>query len=163
MISLIVATGENRVIGANGSIPWRMPGDMAFFKATTMGKPVIMGRKTWESLPKPLPGRLNIVVTRNAEYQAQGATVVTGLSEALAVAGAVEEAVVIGGAQLYEAALPLAGKAYVTEIHHSFEGDTWFPELDKGEWLLDEEKRFESDEKNPYAYTVRTYLKANQE
>lgn len=161
MISLIVATGENRVIGANGSIPWRMPGDMAFFKATTMGKPVIMGRKTWESLPKPLPSRLNIVVTRNVTYQAEGATVVTGLQEALAVAGAAEEAVVIGGAQLYEVVLPLADKAYVTEIHHSFDGDTWFPELDQAQWKLDEEKRFESDEKNPYAYTVRTYLKAS--
>jgi dihydrofolate reductase len=136
-LALVVAMAENRVIGKSGTLPWRIPEDMKWFREITMGKPCIMGRKTWESLPKkPLPGRLNIVVTRDRAYEAAGATVVTSLDAAVAVAtqeGA-EEVAVIGGAQIYAEALKRAERIYLTRVHAAIEGDVVFPPIDSTAW-----------------------------
>lgn len=130
-LSLIVAYARNRVIGHRNQLPWRLPPDLAHFKRTTVGQPIIMGRHTWESLPKALPGRLNIVVSRNAAYAAPGATVVTSLDAALQACAAAgyDHAFVIGGEQLYRLALPLAARVIATEIDTEVEGDAWFPPL----------------------------------
>lgn len=130
MISLIVAHDENRVIGANNAMPWHLPGDLQYFKAQTMGKPMIMGRKTFESIGRPLPGRRNIVITRNKLYEAEGIELATSLEEALKLAGAVPEIMVIGGEEIFTQALPLADRLYITQIAHQFEGDTYFPAYD---------------------------------
>ena len=138
MISLIAAVARNRVIGKDNRLLWHLPEDLRHFRALTHGKPVIMGRKTWESLRpafRPLPGRLNIVVSRDPAYAAPGATLAASLEEALAKVGAAEEAFVIGGADLYRQALPLAERVYLTEIDADFAGDAHFPELPAGEWM----------------------------
>ncbi|MDD3354191.1 dihydrofolate reductase [Zoogloea sp.] len=137
VIALIAACARGGVIGLDNRLPWHLPEDMKFFRETTRGKPVIMGRKTWESLPgafRPLPGRRNIVVSRNAGYQADGATVAGGLSEALAAAGAADTVFVIGGAELYRQALPMADRLYLTEIDEDFAGDACFPEFATEHW-----------------------------
>lgn len=133
-ISLIVARARNGVIGRDGGLPWKIPGELAHFKRTTMGHPIVMGRKTWESLGRPLPGRRNIVVTRNARYVAPGAEVVTSLPAALALCAGADEVFVIGGAELYAQALPLARRAIVTEIDADYDGDAHFPALDPAQW-----------------------------
>jgi dihydrofolate reductase len=134
-LNLIVAHAHDGVIGAGGSIPWRVPGEMAYFKQITLGHPILMGRKTWESLPrKPLPGRRNLVVTRNPAFVAPGAEVVTSLEAALARCADASEAFVIGGAELFAQALPRVQRAYVTEIDADFAGDTFFPTLDPAQW-----------------------------
>jgi dihydrofolate reductase len=136
LLTLIAAVASNRVIGIDNRLPWHLPEDLRHFKALTTGHAVIMGRKTWESLPekfRPLPGRRNVVVTRNASYRAAGAEVVTSLPAALAAAGD-GEAFVIGGAELYAAALPLADRLQLTEIGAAFEGDSRFPVIDPGRW-----------------------------
>jgi dihydrofolate reductase len=136
-LALVVAMAENRVIGKGGTLPWRIPEDMKWFRAITMGKPCIMGRKTWESLPKrPLPGRINIVVTRDLAYQAAGAVVVTSLAEAISVAAqeSPDEIIVIGGAQIYSEALKRADRIYLTRVHKAFDGDVFFPALDEADW-----------------------------
>jgi dihydrofolate reductase len=137
IIALIVAVAENGVIGRDNALPWRIPEDMKWFKARTMGKPCIMGRKTWESFPKrPLPGRTNIVVTRHAGYRAEGAVVVPSLRAALDVAAGEEpdEIMVLGGAEIYALALPLAERIYFTRVHLAAAGDAVFPELDRSAW-----------------------------
>jgi len=134
-LSLIVAIAENGVIGASGGLPWRLPEDMKRFKALTMSKPVIMGRKTWESLPKrPLPGRQNIVISRKPDYAAEGARVVPDLDSALWAAAAVEEVMIIGGAEIYALALPKADRIYLTEVAARPLGDTVFPSFDRAAW-----------------------------
>jgi dihydrofolate reductase len=136
ILSLIAAVARNGVIGLDNRLPWHLPADLKHFKALTLGHAVIMGRKTWESLPanfRPLPGRRNIVVTRDGSYQAAGATVATSLPAAIAAAEN-SEAFVIGGAELYAAALPLADRLQLTEIDADFEGDTHFPAFDSREW-----------------------------
>jgi dihydrofolate reductase len=138
VIALIVAVAENGVIGRDGKLPWRIPEDMKWFRERTAGRPMIMGRKTWESFPKrPLPGRTNIVITRDASYKAEGAAVVTSLEAALDVARgeAPKEIIVIGGAEIYRAALPLAGRIYLTSVHGESAGDTHFPALNRDEWV----------------------------
>lgn len=134
VVSLIAAMDRRRLIGRDNALPWRLPEDLRHFKATTLGKPVIMGRKTWESLGRPLPERRNIVVSRNAGYAAAGAELAASLPAALALAGDVDEAFVIGGAELYRQALPLAQRLYLTEIDAEFAGDAWFPEFAAAEW-----------------------------
>jgi dihydrofolate reductase len=137
VIALIVAVAENGVIGRDGTLPWRIPEDMKWFKASTEGRPLIMGRKTWESLPRrPLPGRTNIVVTRNNHYRAEGAVVVVALEAAIEVAlgEEPEEIMVIGGAEIYRAALPLARRIYLTSVHGEIAGDTHFPAIDRADW-----------------------------
>jgi dihydrofolate reductase len=131
-LGLIFARAANGVIGKDGGLPWHLPQDLAHFRRKTMGRPVIMGRKTWDSLPpkfRPLPGRVNIVVTRNARWRAEGAQVAGSLPQAIALCGDVDEAWVIGGAQLYAQALSLASVAEVTQIHADFEGDARAPDL----------------------------------
>jgi dihydrofolate reductase len=137
VIALIVAVAENGVIGRDGKLPWRISEDMKWFRERTAGRPLIMGRKTWESFPKrPLPGRTNIVITRDASYKAEGAVVVTSLERALDVAYGEEpaEIMVIGGAEVYRAALPLARRIYLTNVHGEIEGDTHFPPIDRAAW-----------------------------
>lgn len=136
ILTLIAAVARNGVIGMDNRLPWHLPADLKHFKELTTGHAVIMGRKTWESLPekfRPLPGRRNIVVTRNGDYCAKGATVSMSLPDALAAAGG-DEAFVIGGAELYKAALPLADRLQLTEIDAAYEGDTWFPAIDTSVW-----------------------------
>ncbi len=137
MISLIAAVAGNHAIGKDGQLLWHLPEDMRYFRETTRGKPVIMGRKTWESLPdsfRPLPGRHNIVVSRNPAYQAPGATLAGSLEEALRAAGEADEVFVIGGAELYRQAFPVACRLYLTEIAQDFAGDAFFPEVLPENW-----------------------------
>ena len=135
ILSLVVAMAENRVIGRDGDLPWRLPEDLKHFKRVTMGKPVIMGRKTWDSLyVKPLPGRRNIVVTRNPAFSADGAEATGSIEDALALVDGDEEAMVIGGATLFEAALTSAQRFHLTEVHAEIEGDTRFPAFDRTSW-----------------------------
>lgn len=139
MISLILARANDGIIGRDGTLPWRLPEDMHRFKTLTMGKPCVMGRKTWDGLPekfRPLPGRANIVVTRDAEFSAAGASVVHSLEEALARANTGgEEVMVIGGAEMYTAALPFAERVYLTEIHARYRGDAVAPIFVPGQWV----------------------------
>ncbi|MNM44836.1 Dihydrofolate reductase type 3 [compost metagenome] len=141
-LSLIAALGENRVIGVDNSMPWHLPGDFKYFKATTLGKPIIMGRKTWDSLGRPLPGRLNIVVSRQTDLLLEGAEVYPSLEAAVVRAEewakeqGVDELMLIGGAQLYAQGLAQADRLYLTRVALSPEGDAWFPEFDLNEWKL---------------------------
>lgn len=150
-ISIIAALAQNRVIGRGNGMPWRLPADLRHFRALTLGKPVIMGRRTYESLGRPLPERENIVVTRNSDFRAPGCLVAHDLGQALAAAGEAPEAMIIGGANLYAQALPLAGRMYLTLVHAWFLGDTRFPEYAEAEWRLAESSRRAPDAKNPYA------------
>ena len=137
IISLIAALASNRAIGKDNALLWHLPEDMRHFRETTRGKPVIMGRKTWESLPesfRPLPGRHNIVVSRDPAYQASGATLVRSFEDAVQQAADEEEVFVIGGGELYSQALPLASRLYLTEIAQSFDGDVFFPEVPPQDW-----------------------------
>ena len=149
IISLIWAMAENRVIGIANRLPWKLPADMQWFRKQTMGKPIIMGRKTFESFgAKPLPGRTNIIITHTQTYKAEGAVVVHSIDEALLAAGDVEEVMIIGGASFYEQMLPMADRLYVTQVQSSFEGDAWFPEVDFSLWREVERHEHEADEKN---------------
>lgn len=152
-VSFIVAMAENRVIGRDNQLPWQLSADLKHFKALTMGKPVIMGRKTWESIGRPLPGRTNIVVTRDPRYTADGCVVVHSIDAALQACSGSEEVMVIGGAEFYRQVLPEASTLYLTLVHDEFEGDAFFPELDRREWREIEREDFESDDKNPHAYS----------
>ena len=137
MLSIIAAVARNGVIGKDNQLLWHLPEDMRHFRETTRGKPVIMGRKTWESLPdafRPLPGRNNIVVSRNPAYQPARATLASTLNDAILKAGDAEEVFVIGGAELYRLALPIADRLYLTEIDQDFEGDVYFPDIEEGNW-----------------------------
>ena len=133
-LTLILARARNGVIGASGGLPWRLPEDLAFFKRTTMGHPIVMGRKTWESIGRPLPGRRSIIVTRDRSYAAAGAEVVHSLDGAISLCAGSDEIFVIGGAQLYEDALPHAGRLLLTEIDADFEGDTFLPAPSAAQW-----------------------------
>jgi dihydrofolate reductase len=155
-ISIIAAMADNRVIGRDNALPWRLPADLQHFKALTIGKPIVMGRKTWESLPGLLPDRPHIVVTNNPAYGADGCTVVNSLDAALDAAGEVPEIMVVGGALLYQQALPLAQLIYLTLVHTVVEGDTLFPEFDMDMWHELERVQHPSDENNPYPYTFIT-------
>lgn len=158
-LSLIVAMDQNRLIGSNNALPWHLPADLAFFKRTTMGKPILMGRKTHQSIGKPLPGRRNIVISRDPGFLAHGCETVLGLEQALEIAGSAEEIMLIGGASLYRLALPRVDQMYVTEIHHVFSGDTWFPEIDEQEWQQKFREDFEADHSNPYPYSLIKFVR----
>jgi dihydrofolate reductase len=134
LVTLVVAAAANGVIGAGGKLPWHLPADLKHFKSKTLGRPVVMGRRTYESIGRPLPGRLNIVVTRQAGYAAPGCTVVGSLDAAFAAAGEAAEVCMIGGGELYREVLPRADRVELTEIHAAFEGDAHFPPLDRGQW-----------------------------
>ncbi|MES2512057.1 MAG: dihydrofolate reductase [Pseudomonadota bacterium] len=158
-VNMIYARAANGVIGKNNTIPWHLPEDMAHFKATTMGWPVIMGRKTWDSLPakfRPLPGRTNIVITRQNDWQAEGAKVATSVEDAISLAGNIEEVWVIGGAQIYELAEPLAERIEVTELAEDFEGDAFAPALGT-QWV--QAAREDQVSKNGLKFSFITYNK----
>lgn len=133
-LSLIAAMAKNRVIGRNNALPWHLPEDLKYFKATTLGKPILMGRKTFDSIGKPLPGRTSVVLTRNLEWSFDGCLVVSSVDDALAQLADREEVLVIGGAELYQQTLPRADRLYLTEIDADFEGDAWFPVFDLSQW-----------------------------
>lgn len=133
-ITLIAARARNGVIGRNNQMPWKILGEQAYFKRMTMGNPIVMGRKTWESIGRPLPGRRNIVVTRDHGYAATGAEVARSLDEAISLAGDAEQVFIIGGAQMYAEAMPRASRVLLTEIDADFDGDTVMPPLDPAQW-----------------------------
>lgn len=159
-VSLIVAMSENRVIGRQNQMPWHLPDELKYFKRVTMGKPVLMGRNTFESIGKPLPGRDNIIITRNADYEADGISVVTSVEDALDLADSlsgndpIAEAMVIGGAQIFAATLPIADRLYLTEVHAIIDGDVFFPEFPRERWRVVARDEHAADAKNPYAYSV---------
>jgi dihydrofolate reductase len=152
-LSLIAAMAENRVIGRGNALPWRLPADLAHFKRLTLGKPILMGRRTWESLPGLLPHRTHVVITRNRDYRAEGAEVVHSLEQALEMFGAVDEVMVIGGGELYAQCLPRAARMHLTLVHAEVEGDTRFPAFDPADWVERGRESHPADERNPYPYT----------
>ncbi|MET2852436.1 type 3 dihydrofolate reductase [Vibrio owensii] len=150
IISMIAAMADNRIIGKDNQMPWHLPADFAWFKRCTMGKPVVMGRKTYESIGRPLPGRLNIVISRDASLSIEGVTTVTSIEQALEVAGEVEEVMIIGGGAIYAACLPMANKLYVTHIEAEIDGDTQFPDWGT-EFKETYSEAYQADEKNAYS------------
>lgn len=164
-VSLIAALAENGVIGRDNKLPWHLPNDLKYFKAATLGKPVIMGRKTWESLGRPLPGRTNIVVTRQRDYAPAGAKVVSSLDEALKLAeqialiDGIDECVVIGGAEIYAQALPRCDRLYLTEVHAQVDGDAHFPAFDHTQWREEKRERFAAEGPNPWDYSFVVYVR----
>jgi dihydrofolate reductase len=159
-LALICAMSENRVIGRDNGLPWHLSEDLKYFRRTTMGNCMIMGRNTWESIGRALPGRTSIVITSNAEYQAEGAEVVGSLEQAIERAEAVSketdstEAFVIGGAVLYQAALPLANTLHLTRVHAQVEGDTTLHEFDESNWKEISREQYQHDESNQYDYSI---------
>jgi dihydrofolate reductase len=154
ILSLVVAMARNRVIGRNNQLPWHLPAELAHFKRVTLGHPVVMGRRTYESIGKSLPGRLNIVVTRNPDFRAPGCTVVASLEAAWKAAGDAAEVSVIGGTSLFRAALPIADRIHLTEVQADIPGDTFFPEFDRGEWVETEVARHGADERHAHAFRI---------
>ena len=152
-ISLIFAASENNVIGKNNQLPWHLPADLKFFKNTTTGHHIIMGRKTYESVGKPLPNRTNVIITRDTNYQADGCVVVKSMEEALNVAKNDVEIFITGGGEIFKQAIPVANKIYFTKIHHSFEGDSYAPQIDPLIWKEIKREDHMPDEKNKYAYS----------
>ena len=157
MISLIVAMTENRVIGRDGDMPWHVSRDLRRFKRLTMDHHIVMGRKTYESIGRPLPGRTTVVLSRTASIDAEGVHVVGSLEEALEVAKADQEVFVTGGETVFGAALGMADRIYLTRLHVELTGDTFFPEVDWSQWELIEEAFHAADEKNDYDLTFQTY------
>ena len=157
VISLIVAASTNNVIGVDGDLPWRLSDDLKRFKRLTMGKPIVMGRRTWQSIGRALPGRQNIVLTRQADLAAKGCDVVASPAAALTAAGDAEEIMIIGGGQIYDLFFPKAARLYVTRVHTDIEGDAYFPELDTTQWQLIESEEHAADDVNEFAYEFRTY------
>jgi dihydrofolate reductase len=163
MISLLVAMDKNQLIGKDNDLPWRLPADLAYFKRVTMGHPIIMGRKTYDSIGRPLPGRENIIVTRDTSYKAEGCKVIHSIEEIVKMNQQTDqELFVIGGAEIFKEILPHSDRLYITEINEEFEGDTYFPAFDKAEWKVISEEQGIKDEKNPYDYTFLVYEKIPQ-
>ena len=157
MISIIVATSMNNVIGVQGDLPWKISDDLKRFKQLTLGKPIVMGRLTWESIGRPLPGRQNIVLTRQPDFAADGCDVVASPAAALAAAGDAEEIMIIGGGQIYELFLPKASRLHVTRVHTTVDGDAFFPEIDEASWQLVDREPHAADDVNQFAFEFRTY------
>jgi dihydrofolate reductase len=160
-ISIVVAASENNVIGKDNRLLWTLPNDMKFFKNTTWGMPVIMGRKTFESLGKPLTGRTNIIVTTRNNWHPEGAIVVSSLEAALEAARSTDalEAYIIGGGEIYRQSLPLCNRVYLTRVHTAIDGDTYFPELPAAEWTLHSRLDFPADAKHAFAYSFEVWDK----
>jgi len=154
IISLIAAMDENGVIGYKNKLPWNLPSELNYFRETTKGKPVVMGRKTHESIGRPMPERLNIIITRDKNYKTNNCIVVHSREDALKAAKGSNEIMVIGGAEIYRLFLPIANRLYVTKVHGAFKGDTYFPEFNENEWIKVKEKSFEKDNENKYSYTI---------
>ena len=162
-LALIWAMARNRTIGKDNQLPWRLPNDLKYFKQVTTGKCVIMGRKTYESLGKPLPNRENIVITRQADFPASGVHCVSSLEDAIALAQELsvalqqDEVIVMGGAQIYALALPMADRLYITHVHADVAGDTWFPEFDLHAWQQQHREEYPASGDNPYDYSFAVY------
>lgn len=156
-VSLIAAMAENRVIGRGGELPWRLPDDLRHFKQLTVDHTVIMGRKTFDEIKRPLDNRRNVVITRNKEFRPHGVTVVPSLKEALALGATEDEVFVIGGGEIFKTALPLASRIYLTVVHAKVEGDTYFPPFEEDAWVLSSEELHPADERHEYAFTFRRY------
>lgn len=158
-ISMAFAMAQNRVIGRDNALPWHLPKDLQYFKQITLGKPILMGRKTFDSIGRPLPGRPNIVITRNADWQHEGVHVVHSIDEALALGVElaeqkdVEELMVIGGSQIYTALLDRADRLYMTQVHGEVEGDDYFPAFSLDDWQQSSAEHHSADESNPYDYS----------
>jgi len=159
LITLIVAVADSGVIGRDNTLPWHLPEDLKRFKRLTMGKPMVMGRRTFESIGKPLPGRLNIVVTRDTNYRREGVTAVHDVDGALRAAGDAPEVMVIGGAELFRALLPRAGRIHLTRVHGNIEGDVMWPALDERDWAVVERETHAADERHAYAMTFEVWEK----
>lgn len=166
-VAMIAAVAENRVIGKAGGLPWRIPSDMAFFRRTTMGKPIVMGRKQFETVGKPLPGRTNIVVSRQPGYQPDGVLVIDDLAAAvehakvIAKADSIDEVVVIGGGEIYRAAMPHADRLYISHVAMAPDGDVLFPLIDPGEWKVIAEPEPPADPRDEASYAVKLYERWN--
>lgn len=152
-LAIIVATDEKGLIGRDNDLPWKLSADLQYFRKVTMGKPLVMGRTTHESIGRALPGRKNIVVTKNLTYQAEGCCVVHSVAEAIEACDEAEEVMVMGGASLYEQLLPQADRLYLTQVHASLEGDTWFPDWQRSEWQELSREDHLADDKNDYPYS----------
>ncbi|WP_419812251.1 dihydrofolate reductase [Bacterioplanoides sp.] len=169
-LSLIVALAQNHVIGRDNKLPWYLPNDLKYFKQVTLGKPVIMGRKTYESIGKPLPGRTNIIITRQTDYQPAGASdsvkvveslqAAQALAESIALIDGQSEAMIIGGAEIYTLALPLVDRMYLTEVHADVEGDAYFPQFERQGWHQVAGEDFSAEGPNPYDYSFNVYERA---
>ncbi|MGN1401060.1 MAG: dihydrofolate reductase [Bacillus sp. (in: firmicutes)] len=158
-ISLMVAMDENRVIGKDNTLPWRLPAELQYVKQTTMGHPLIMGRKNHEAIGRPLPGRRNIIMTRDENYLSEGCEVAHSVEDVFRLCEGEDEIFIFGGEQIYRLFLPYVTKMYITKIHHSFGGDTYFPEIDMDEWVEVSKVQGLKDEKNPYVYYYHVYVK----
>lgn len=156
MISLIVAMDNNRLIGKENDLPWRLPADLQYFKQTTMGHTIVMGRKTFESIGKPLPNRRNVILTGNKDYHHEGVKVIHSVDDLMSLEEE-SELFVIGGATVYEQTMNVVTRLYVTHIEEAFEGDTYFPEIDSSVWKEVSKKQGIKDEKNPYVYYFTVY------
>ncbi|MGB5336578.1 MAG: dihydrofolate reductase [Woeseiaceae bacterium] len=157
MISIIVAASTNDVIGVRGELPWKISADLKRFKALTLGHPVVMGRRTFESIGRALPGRQNIVITRQANYAAPGCDVVSSPADALSAAGDVDEIFIIGGSEIYALFLSKASRLYLTRVHCNIDGDAYLPEFNELDWRLTETEAHAADDANQFAFEFRTY------
>ena len=160
-VSLVVAHAENRTIGRGGTLPWHLPADLQFFKRLTTGHTIVMGRKTYESIGRPLPNRRSIVISRDPEFRADGVDVAHSLDDALAMAAGDDDVFIIGGAEGFEQGLPAAERIYLTKIHAQIEGDVWFPPIDEGEWTAISREEHPADDRHAYAFTFITYQRNN--
>ncbi len=164
-VALIAAFAQNRVVGINNTLPWHLPEDLKYFKRTTSGKAIIMGRKTYESIGRPLPNRTNIVVSRNPDFTAEGIVTVTTLeaaikhAESVNLINGIDEVMIIGGAAIYEASLPMADRLYLTHVHAEVKGDAYFPEVDFSDWNEVGREDFSKDDSNPFDYSFSVYDK----
>ena len=159
MITLIAAAGENNELGKDNDLVWHLPDDFKRFKQLTTGHNIIMGRKTWESFPKPLPNRTHIIITRNAAYKPEGTIVVHSLDEALIKASVDDQPFVIGGGEIYALAMEVADKIELTRVHGSFDADAFFPIIDPNIWELSAETHHETDERHAYSFTYETWIR----
>ncbi|MGL5111548.1 MAG: dihydrofolate reductase [Flavobacterium sp.] len=159
MIVLIAAVAENLALGKDNDLIWHLPNDFKRFKTITSGHHIIMGRKTFESFPKPLPNRTHVVISRQNEYQSEGCFVVDSIEKAIAACPKDEVVYVIGGGEIYKLALPLADKLDITRVHHQFEADAFFPEIDPNVWKLVSTEKYAKDEKHHYDYSFESYIK----
>ena len=159
LVSIIVAFDENQLIGSGNKLPWHLPADLKYFKSITMGHSMIMGRKTFESIGKALPGRRSIVVSRQAGLELPECEVTSTFDQALAACHGEDEVFIIGGAEIFRHALPHADKLYITQIHHVFQGEVYFPPVTKSEWNEIARMDFDADEKNPWPYSFIQYVR----
>ena len=159
ILSIIVAVADNNVIGKDNKLIWHLPADLKYFKTLTMGAPIIMGRKTFESIGKPLPGRISVIVTKDMEYKSDGCIVVHSLESAIEAVKSYKEAFVIGGEQIYRQFIDVADKIYLTRVYEKFEGDSFFPDINSQLWQMTEKADYKPDEKNKYRYSFLTLIR----